>query len=92
MLKKIKFSDTDKTMHRNNLEAIPTRMQSLKKFHQRELKKLQKKEEKCHGNNLQKVKQQHKCDCENVTNLAAEFPEHKSQGKKLGFLKHFSPI
>ena len=37
-------------------------------------------------------KQQHKYDCENVTNLAGEFREHKSQGGKLGFLKHFSPI
>ena len=37
-------------------------------------------------------KQQHKCDCENVINLAGEFQEHKSQGKKLSFLKHFSPI
>ena len=37
-------------------------------------------------------KQQHKYDCENVTNVAGEFRDHKSQGKKLGRLKHFSPI
>ena len=35
----------------------------------------------CHGNDLQKVKQ-HKYDCENVTNLAEELREHKSQGEK----------
>ena len=34
-----------------------------------------------HGNDLQKVNNNTN-DCENVTNLAAEFREHKSQGKK----------
>ena len=29
-----------------------------------------------------------KYDCKNVTNLAREFYEDKSQGEKLGFLKH----
>ena len=27
-----------------------------------------------------------------ISRLAGEFREHKLQGKKLGFLKHFSPI
>ena len=54
MLKNIKFSDTDKTMGitlhlfciKMFLEAIPTSLQSLKKFHRRKLEKSRGKRRK----------------------------------------------
>ena len=74
--------------------SISSPVHIIKHFHRRKLEKLQKKRKntikalfltRCHGNNLQKINN-NKYNCENVTNLAGEFREHKSQGKKLGFL------